>query len=139
MNNCNIVSDRNNENNPALKNFNQAETLSNKKTERRNQKSSQKFPMPRKYQPNMCPDREMSSIELTKEMVDYYDNKNKPKEYQDFINKTLDYKNKKKKQKKAKQKEGKQEFTATTKINEHTFGDVENFHFVLCNNAPCIG
>merc|ERR1712032_1786161 len=94
MNNSNIISDTNNENNPALKNFNQDKITPSKKSNRGNKKSSQKFPMPRKYHPNIYPDRNMTSIELTREMVDYYDNKNKPKEYQDFINKTLDYKKK---------------------------------------------
>ena len=78
MNNSNIISDTNNENNPALKNFNQDKITANKKSNKKGQKSSQKFPMPRKYQPNMYPDRKMTPIELTREMVDYYDNKNKP-------------------------------------------------------------
>ena len=102
MNNHSIVRDTNNENNPALKNFNQDKTTTSKKSNKKIKKSSQKFPMPRKYQPNMYPDRKMTSIELTREMVDYYDNKNKPKEYQDFINKTLNYKKKHKKTTKTK-------------------------------------
>ena len=97
MNSNNIVPGSTMENNPALRNFNSKNIKPLKQTNKHKVKSSQKFPMPRKYQPNMYPDRKMTSIELTREMVDYYDNKNKPKEYQDFINKTLNCKKKHKK------------------------------------------
>ena len=140
MNNHSIVSDTNNENNPALKNFNQDKTTTSKKSNKKIKKSSQKFPMPRKYQPNMYPDRKMTSIELTREMVDYYDNKNKPKEYQDFINKTLNYKKKHKKTTKTKtnreeKEERSQGFQATGENSEKLFEEIENFHFALCNNV----
>ena len=96
--------------------------------------------MPRNYQPNTYPDRNMTPLELTREMVDYYDNKNKPKKYQEFIDKTLNYKNKKKKPKKTKkttkeQEQVTKEFEMTGEIKEELFERIENFHFALCNNV----
>ena len=150
MNNTSIVNDTNNENNPALKNFNQDKVTATKKSNKKNTKSSQKFPMPRKYKPNMYPDRKMTPIELTREMVDYYDNKNKPKEYEDFINETLNYKKKDKKPTKTKKtkedgckktkedgckNESMQEFEATGENEEQMFEQIENSHFALCNNV----
>ena len=139
INNANIVSELNNENNPALKNFNKDKVTTNKKSNTKIQKSSQKFPMPRNYQPNMYPDRMMTPLELTREMVDYYDNKNKPKEYQDFINKTLNYKKKDKKPKKTKtikeKEEATQEYEMTGESDEQSFEEIKNFHFALCNNV----
>ena len=95
--------------------------------------------MPRNYQPNTYPDRNMTPLELTREMVDYYDNKNKPKKYQEFIDKTLNYKNKKKKPKTKKttkeQEQVTKEFEMTGEIKEELFERIENFHFALCNNV----
>ena len=100
--------------------------------------------MPKNYEPNPHPDRNLSPLELTREMIEYYDNRNKPEEYEKFIEKTLKYKNKMKKQKTTendevmKQLENKrpkqEEYQATEVQEEVNFESVENFNFVLCNN-----
>ena len=69
--------------NPALKDFNKSQTEpQTKKKQERKRKSSQKFPMPRNYKPNEYPDRKLSPLELTREMIEYYDFNRKSIEYQ---------------------------------------------------------
>ena len=99
MNSNNIVPGSTMENNPALRNFNSKNIKPLKQTNKHKVKSSQKFPMPRNYEPNSHPDRNLSPLELTREMIEYYDNKNKPKKYEKFIEQTLQYKNKQKNKK----------------------------------------
>ena len=48
--------------------------------------------MPRNYKPNEYPDRKLSPLELTREMIEYYDFKKKPEGYNKFIENTLNYK-----------------------------------------------
>ena len=60
--------------NPALKDFNISKTnKQTKKKQEKKRKSSQKFPMPKNYKPNEYPDRDLSPLELTREMIEYYD------------------------------------------------------------------
>jgi hypothetical protein len=71
-------------------------------------KSSQKFPMPRNYKPNKYKDRNLTFLELTQEMIKYYDRKEKPLKYEHFIANTLKYKEKSKKKRTKKQREVKE-------------------------------
>ena len=78
-------------NNPALKDFNKNNKTEPpaKKNKEGKRKSSQKFPMPRNYKPNEYPDRNLTPVELTREMIQYYDFKKKPESYNKFIESTL--------------------------------------------------
>ena len=142
MNSNNIVQGSTMENNPALRNFNSKNIKPLKQKNKHKVKSSQKFPMPRNYEPNSHPDRNLSPLELTREMIEYYDNKNKPKKYEKFIEQTLQYKNKQKNKKNKKHEmtvikevPRKEEYLATEEEEEVKFETVQNFHFVLCNNV----
>ena len=76
----------------ALQNFNK--TKPKKKNTQKENKSSQKFPMPRCHKENTYPDRNLNFIGLTHEMIQYYDQKKLPESYLDFIENTITYKNK---------------------------------------------
>ena len=99
--------------------------------------------MPKNYTPNNQPDRDLSSLELTREMIDYYDNNNKPKGYMKFIEQTLQYKNKNKTNKKTNKSKSstlqakplEKEYKTTGEVEETKFENLENFHFTLCNNV----
>ena len=147
--------------NPALKDFNISKTnKQTKKKQEKKRKSSQKFPMPKNYKPNEYPDRDLSPLELTREMIEYYDFKKKPESYNKFIENTLNYK--KKTNKTQKKPEGKRtlEKKKTPKNENHNendrsfesgneksfktiegserkvyFEEVEQFHFALNNNV----
>ena len=68
------INSQTNLNNPALKDFNKNKTEPQaKKNKEGKRKSSQKFPMPRNYKPNEYPDRNLTPLELTREMIEYYD------------------------------------------------------------------
>ena len=41
--------------------------------------------MPKTYTPNEYPDRNLSPLELTREMIEFYDFKNKPESYKKFV------------------------------------------------------
>ena len=113
--------------------------------------------MPRNYKPNEYPDRKLSPLELTREMIEYYDFKKKPENYNKFIENTLDYKKKtNKKQNKLKGNKivvknetpqddnhndsgfesGNEESFKTMEGSERKvyFEEVEQFHFALSNN-----
>ena len=145
-------------NNPALKDFNKKVEPQTKKKQEGKRKSSQKFPMPRNYKPNEYPDRKLSPLELTREMIEYYDFKKKPENYNKFIENTLDYKKKtNKKQNKLKGNKivvknetpqddnhndsgfesGNEESFKTMEGSERKvyFEEVEQFHFALSNNV----
>ena len=108
-------------NNPALKDFNKSEKKTqSKKTSDNKKKQSQKFPMPKTYTPNEYPDRNLSPLELTREMIEFYDFKNKPESYNKFVENTLNYKKKqKKKANKHKAKEPKEEQKSENKNHEN--------------------
>ena len=121
-----------------LNDFNKLKT-DNKTSIKKNQKG-QKFPMPRNPKPNTYPDREISFLELTGEMIQYYDNKTQPNEYKEFVINTLDYKTKQKKKKTKKtNKKGKNLPKAegnkpnNTLTNTVQFGDIMNQTFILSN------
>ena len=147
--------------NPALKDFNISKTnKQTKKKQEKKRKSSQKFPMPKNYKPNEYPDRNLSPLQLTREMIEYYDFKKKPESYNKFIENTLNYK--KKTNKTQKKPEGKRtlEKKKTPENANHNendrsfesgneksfktiegserkvyFEEVEQFHFALNNNV----
>ena len=126
-----------------------------KKNESPKRLSSMKFPMPRNYKPNNFVERNLSSLELQKEMVKMYDQKIISEDYDNFITQTLNYKNqfqevkKKEKSKKTLKKlknQGKRTKTQQTEsiqknIKNETaeeteeliqkFEEIENFHFKL--------
>ena len=110
--------------------------------------------MPKTYTPNEYPDRNLSPLELTREMIEFYDFKNKPESYKKFVENTLNYKKKqKKKANKHKAKEPKEEQKSdenesridsekedpyeliTGSERQANFEEVEQFHFVLSNNV----
>ena len=147
-------------NNPALKDFNKNNKTEPpaKKNKEGKRKSSQKFPMPRNYKPNEYPDRNLTPVELTREMIQYYDFKKKPESYNKFIESTLNYKKKndKKQQKQkveskiTKKETPKDESTCNSGFESGNegqfetitgserrvyFEEVEQFHFALNNNV----
>ena len=147
--------------NPALKDFNISKTnKQTKKKQEKKRKSSQKFPMPKNYKPNEYPDRNLSPLQLTREMIEYYDFKKKPESYNKFIENTLNYKkktNKTQKKPKGKRTLEKKKRPENANHNENDrsfesgneksfktiegserkvyFEEVEQFHFALNNNV----
>ena len=63
-------------------------------------KSSLKFPMPKHYEPNRFPSRNLSTQELLNEMVTMYDQKIQPKHFETFIKQNIKRKIKKNKNEK---------------------------------------
>ena len=116
-------------NNLSLSDFNKEKVKRVDNTKKRG-KSPLKFPMPRVYKKNMFPDRITNPLELTREMVQYYDHKNTPDSYNKFVEETLtNKKNEKSKKNKTSNK--------TKKIKEEKtlFENVSTNTFVLSNSV----
>ena len=82
-------------NNITLSDFNK--TKSRKENLKPRKQSTMKFPMPRKIKDNQYPERNMNTMELINEMIDYYDNKQKPEHYEQFVEESISKKSKKSK------------------------------------------
>ena len=117
----------------ALQNFNK--TKPKKKNTQKENKSSQKFPMPRCHKENTYPDRNLNFIGLTHEMIQYYDQKKLPESYLDFIENTITYKNKNTQKSTSRKirKTQKQNLTTKEKEKNVPFETIENLNFVLKN------
>ena len=57
-------------------------------------KSPLKFPMPKIYKQNEYPDKITNPLDLTREMIQYYDQKDTPESYNKFVEETLNNKKK---------------------------------------------
>ena len=116
-------------NNITLSDFSKEKVRSTSKIKLKG-KSPLKFPMPKTYKKNDYPDKISNPLDLTREMIQYYDQKNTPENYNKFVEKTL---NKKKNEKSKKNKNS----NKTKKINEEKalFENVSTYTFVLSNSV----
>ena len=93
-------------------------------------KSPLKFPIPKIYKQNDYPDKITNPLDLTREMIQYYDQKDTPERYNRFVEETL---NNKKKEKSKKEKNS----NKNKKIKEEKtpFENVSTYTFVLSNSV----
>ena len=80
-----------NTNNITLSDFSKEKVRNTSKTKLKG-KSPLKFPIPKVYKQNDYPDKITNPLDLTREMIQYYDQKDTPESYNRFVEETLNNK-----------------------------------------------
>ena len=115
-------------NNITLSDFSKEKVRKTNST-RRKGKSPLKFPIPKTYKKNDYPDKITNPLDLTREMVQYYDQKNTPESYNKFVEETLHNKKNEKSKKNKNNNKNK-----PVKEGKTLFESVSTYTFVLSNS-----